>query len=86
VGRALQAALAPLCEERGSIGALKIVQNLLDGKPCSMTSDNPDSIRLCIAVAHAIGARVEGGAGPLSDALPPGLRSIRFYPASQAEQ
>ena len=87
VDRAFQAALAPLYSEApANIAALVMVQHLLDGKPYSMTSDNPDSIPLYIALAHAIGAWVEDGAGPFTDALPTGLRSIRVYPASLAKQ
>jgi hypothetical protein len=87
VDRALQAELAPLYSDSPEgIGALMMVQHLLDGRPYWMTSDNPDSIRLCITLAHAIGARVEDGTGPLAVVLPTGLRSIRVYPASQAKQ
>ena len=86
VDLAFQAALALLYSEApANIAALVMVQHLLDGKPYSMTSDNPDSIRLYIALAHAIGARVEDGAGPFADVLPTGLCSIRVYPPSQAK-
>jgi len=82
VGRALYAALAPPLDGEG-IDALMMVQHLLDGKPYSMKSDNPDSIQLRIDLAHAIGATVEDG--PLADALPSGLRSIGINPPSRGQ-
>ena len=84
VGRALHATLAQLyAEAPEGIDALMMVQHLLDGKPYSMTSDNPDSIQLRIDLAHAIGATVEDG--PLADALPSGLRSIGINPPSRGQ-
>src|SRR6476661_4486771 len=49
VGRALHATLAQLyAEVPEGIDALMMVQHLLDGKPYSMKSDNPDGIQLRI--------------------------------------
>jgi len=85
VGRALDAALAPLSSEAGALMAAMMVAKLLDGKPYGVTSGNPDSIRRCIAVAHRIGATVEDSDGdPVFGQL--GLRSIKINPPSQAKQ
>ncbi len=86
VDRAFQAALSQLAPE--STGVMMMVAKLLDGKPYSITGDNPDSIRLCIDLAHKINATVEDSEGhPLfGNLMKPGLRSIRIYPASLAKQ
>jgi hypothetical protein len=59
-GLAFEAAVSGL--PSGEKMAVMILMKLLDGSPYSITSDNPDNIRLCITLAHAIGATVEDAA------------------------
>src|SRR6478672_10125987 len=84
VGRAFDAALAPLRSDSGAMMAMMMVMNLLDGKPFLLTSNTPENIRRCIAIAHKISATVEASESAWADATP-GLRSIRIDPPSQAK-
>jgi hypothetical protein len=83
--RAFQAALSQLPEDRGTV---MMVIKLLDGKPYSMTSNNPDNIQRCIAIAEMIGATVEDSEVSVAHlkSIGPGLRTITVYPPLQATQ
>jgi hypothetical protein len=82
VGHAFDAALSRLAPE--DISAMHMAMFLLDGKPYLLTSNNPDNIRRCIAIAHKISATVENSENLWDDT--PGLRSIMINPPSQAKQ
>jgi hypothetical protein len=84
VKREFDAALSRLTSQQ--ISMVLMMGKLLDGKPYQITSGNADNIRLCITLAQMIGATVEDGVFRFADALPPGLRSIRINPPSQAKQ
>jgi hypothetical protein len=52
-----KAAFAQL--EPADYGAMFAVQAMLEGNPYSLTTDDPEDIRRCIAVANEMGATVE---------------------------
>jgi hypothetical protein len=77
--RAFDAALSHLPQHSG---AVFMVSKLLAGSPFLVTSNNPDNIALCTAVARELGATIEDSNGGTWAELLPSTRSILFSPPS----
>ena len=70
-----------------AIALVMMAQKLLDGKCYSVSTDDPEDIRRCIAIAHLLGATVEDNQGHfLLDLFPPNITSIRIVPPSPPMQ
>jgi hypothetical protein len=83
-GLAFRAAVASL-DESGAMRAIGMASKLLEGEAYSITTDDPDNLRLYMAVAHKLDARIEPCEGPPlfeGEALPPDARSFMICPAA----
>jgi hypothetical protein len=79
-----QAALSQL--ESVDIANAVMVSKLLDGKPYSVTSDDPEHIRRATELAQEIGATIDDSADDTFLGSQPGMTSVTFFPPSHPVQ